>query len=45
MQTAASAVSFSLGERFRSFGEFEDKLKRYEESKFTKFLTEETAEQ
>ena len=36
-QTAASgsAVSFSLGERFRSFGELEDKLKRYEESKFT----------
>ena len=36
-QTAASAVSFSLGERFRSFGELEDKLKRYEESIFTKF--------
>ena len=31
-QTAASAVSFSLGDRFRSFGELEDKLKRYEES-------------
>ena len=37
MQTAASGVSFSLGERFRSFGELEDKLKRYEESTFTKF--------
>ena len=36
-QTAASAVSFSLGERFRSFGELEDKLKRYEKSTFTKF--------
>ena len=34
-QTAASAVSFSLWERFRSFGELEDKLKRYEESTFT----------
>ena len=36
-QTAASAVSFSLGERFRSIGELEDKLKQYEESTFTKF--------
>ena len=57
-QTAASAVSFSLGEpalrprigawksvvvlalphltpQLRSFGELEDKLKRYEESTFT----------
>ena len=36
-QTAASAVSFALGERFLSFGELEDKLKRYKESTFTKF--------
>ena len=43
-QTAASAVSFSLGERFRSIGELEDKLKQYEESTFTKFWKE-TAEQ
>ena len=36
-QRAAFAVSFSVGGRFRSFGELEDKLKRYEGSTFTKF--------
>ena len=36
-QRAAFAVSFSVGQRFRSFGELEDKLKRYEGSTFTKF--------
>lgn len=30
-------MSFSVGERFRSFDELEEMLKRYEESTFTKF--------
>ena len=37
VKSTQSAVSFLVGERFRSFGEVEDKVKRYEGSTFTKF--------
>ena len=42
-QRAASVISISVGERFRAFGELEDKLKRYEESHLPSF-GKETAE-
>ena len=35
--TVGPDVSFSLGERFQSFAELEEKLKRYEALTFTKF--------